>query len=94
MTKRREYPDDWEKTRGHGDHLTEAELAWVAKCYREGLSARATARQLKCSRKAVAAHFRRLRGGPIRRARLLPPEPPPPKIDRESRFYHSNFEPS
>lgn len=97
MPKRSRIKDDWRYSRNQAQHFTEAEREFIAKQFRDGVSAPACARQLQCSSRVIYTHYRRLRGDP-------PPEPRKPKPlkprerrampDRASRFYRSTFEPN
>lgn len=84
-------PDDWEKPRTHGEHFTEAEIAVIREGFRTDRRARDVARELKCATRTINLHYGLLRCEvPIRHR--LKPRPQRKKIDRDSRFYKSNFE--
>ena len=90
--------DDWTYTRTRSQHFDAGELALIAKRFREGASPIDVARELRCSSRVIYTRFRQLRGGePVRRKAPKPEtlaRPKSPPVNRESRFYRSNFEPS
>lgn len=85
--------DDWNKPRSHGQHLSEADHAVVRQGFRAGRTAKEVARELKCASRTINIHYGLLRAEGSTR-RQIKPAPARTKIDKESRFYKSSFEPA
>jgi len=84
-------PDDWEKPRSHGQRFTEAECDLVRNAFYADRPARDVARELKCATRTINFRYALLRcETPVRHR--TKPRTVRKKIDKESRFYKSNFE--
>jgi len=90
--------DDWSYTRNQGQHFDQGDLDLIAKRFREGAKATEVARELRCSSRNIYIRFAELRGNgrPRTSSKKLPEfvKPKSPPVNREARFYRSNFEPS
>lgn len=95
-------PDDWEKSRTRGDHLTPEEVAQLRRDYNVGLDPYDAARKLKCSSRTAYRYYGQFRGDVTTRqqnkkARLAmvtqraqpKPATPSPMVGR---FYKGSFE--
>jgi len=88
--------ETWNFVRRQCNHFTAEERTLIAQRFREGAKAYDVARELKCSVRVIHTHYARMRGGaanPVRGMQKFE-QPKPREIDKSSRFYHSNFEPS
>jgi hypothetical protein len=75
--------DTWDKPRGHGQHLTEAEIAEIKEAYCAGQKIGFVARKLKCSSRVVSKYYGLFRAeGVTKRVR---------RPVATNRFYKSDF---
>ncbi|MEH2508668.1 DNA-directed RNA polymerase specialized sigma24 family protein [Nitrobacteraceae bacterium AZCC 1564] len=85
------FKEPWAKLRSNGKHLTPRELEFVRNQYRLQISAREVAKALRCSRRSISIHFRRLKDAGVKR--LV--DQRPPMVERKptsARFYKGNFD--
>lgn len=85
-------PDDWERSRNEGQHLTDAEIEIVRDGFRNGRPPRDVARDLKCTTRVIMQRYRRLRETHASRKVRRPVDAPSIPAEPKSRFYKSNFE--
>lgn len=85
-------PDDWERSRNEGQHLTDAEIEIVRDGFRNGRTPRDVARDLKCTTRVIQHRYRTLRGERLSRKVVRPVAAPNMPTETKSRFYKSNFE--
>ena len=79
--------DDWEKVRTNGTHMTPEEVGIIRKAFKEGKDVRTVARELRCGSRTVTRYYELFLAEGVS-------SKPEPTIQRPSRFYRSNFEPS
>lgn len=79
--------DDWVKTRSRGVHLSDDEIAFIRKGYREDRTIRDVARDLKCSSRNVTKYY-----GFFRAEGVVKGSATPKKLPLPDRFYKSSFE--
>ncbi|MCK1585459.1 hypothetical protein IVB03_39385 [Bradyrhizobium sp. 168] len=93
-------PDDWEKPRGKGQHLTGEEVYQLRQAHRAGRTPRDAAREIKCSSRIAYKYFKAfdgdLRSGQPRRLRIYTPDfavaERAPAAPTPSRFYKGSFD--
>lgn len=82
-------PDDWEKPRSKGTHLTPEEIALLKTSFKAGHSTREAAKALKCSSRTAFKYYSYFKN------ELAPPrleQPPEPRPPLPNRFYRTSFD--